>query len=92
MVTKTSALDLGPLGIRVNSINPGPVASNFGQSMNMSAEEFKEWQDNVLMKNSLMKRIGSVEDIANLAAFILSDDGRNLVGSLVVSDTGFVLT
>lgn len=68
------------------------MASNFGQSMNMSAEEFKEWQDNVLMKNSLMKRIGSVEDIANLAAFILSDDGRNLVGSLVVSDTGFLLT
>lgn len=60
--------------------------------MNMSAEQFKEWQDNVLMKSALMKRIGTVEDIANLAAFIVSDDGKNIIGSLVVSDSGFMLT
>ncbi|XP_017491673.1 PREDICTED: uncharacterized oxidoreductase MT0954-like [Rhagoletis zephyria] len=91
MVTKTCALELGPRGIRVNSINPGPVASNFGQSMNMDPETFKEWQKNVFLKNSLIGKIGAVEDIANLAAFIVSDDGKNLVGSLVVSDTGFML-
>ncbi len=67
------------------------MASNFGQSMNMDPETFKEWQKNVFLKNSLIGKIGAVEDIANLAAFIVSDDGKNLVGSLVVSDTGFML-
>lgn len=59
--------------------------------MNMDKETFKEWQENVFIKNSLMGKIGAVEDIANLATFIVSDDGKNIVGSLVVSDTGFML-
>lgn len=95
MVTKNCALELGPRGIRVNSINPGPIGavsgSNFGQSLNMDHETFKNWQDEVFVKSSLLGRMGGVEDIANLAAFIVSDDGKNFVGSLVVCDTGFML-
>lgn len=37
---------------------------------------------------SLMGRLGQPEDIANLASFLVSDDARNITGSLLVSDSG----
>jgi NAD(P)-dependent dehydrogenase (short-subunit alcohol dehydrogenase family) len=37
-------------------------------------------------------RIGSIEDIVNLALFILSDAGINLNGAIIVSDGGLSLT
>ena len=41
--------------------------------------------------NSLMKRIGRPEDIANLVSFLVSDDAMNITGSIMVSDSGTLI-
>ncbi len=72
--------------------SPGPIAaSNFGRSLNMSEEEFKDWQQKTFVANSLMKRIGEVQDVANLASFLASNDAKNMTGSLCVTDSGFMV-
>ena len=42
-------------------------------------------------KQSLLGRIGTTEDIANLCSFIASDDGKNITGSIFVSDSGALI-
>lgn len=59
--------------------------------MNMSDEEFKKWQQKTYVANSLMKKIGEVEDVANLASFLASNDAKNMTGTLCVTDSGFMV-
>ncbi|KAH9390630.1 Peroxisomal 2,4-dienoyl-CoA reductase [Tyrophagus putrescentiae] len=92
MITKTSALELGPKQIRVNSVNPGPVVTEFLRSVGFDdAAKQKKFYDQ-FTENSLMKRIGDVDDIANLVSFVASDDARNITGSILVSDSGFLIS
>ncbi|XP_017492098.1 PREDICTED: uncharacterized oxidoreductase MexAM1_META1p0182-like, partial [Rhagoletis zephyria] len=77
MVTKTAALELGPKQIRVNSVNPGLVETQFARSAGLDAEGRKKFY-NEYTEKSLMKRIGHVDDIANLVSFVASDDARNI--------------
>ena len=46
---------------------------------------------NKMTEISLMKRIGTAEDIANLTSFLLSDDAANITGSIFLSDSGGLL-
>ncbi|KAJ6217194.1 hypothetical protein RDWZM_008351 [Blomia tropicalis] len=87
MITKTSAKELGPKGIRVNSINPGPVVTGFGRSLGVENDKYYEFLEQ-FERETLMKRIGKPEDIANLASFLASDEAINITGSLMVSDNG----
>ena len=89
MVTKTSALELGRKGIRVNSINPGLIETEFLRSLdmnNMKDAIFQQYKE-----KSLLGRNGQPEDIANLTSFLASNDARNITGSIYVSDTGGLL-
>jgi len=90
MVTKTAALELGPKGIRVNSINPGPVNTGFLRSRNVAKEDRDRFYETA-EQTSLMHYIGTSEDIANLASFLTSSDARNITGSIMVSDSGALI-
>lgn len=90
MVTKCSALELGPKQIRVNSVNPGPVVTAFARSMGFD-QAASEAVFHGIAPQMLMKRVGQSEDIANLTSFLLSDDARNITGSIMVSDSGTLL-
>jgi len=61
-----------------------------GRSMNMNAEQEIQFWDH-FRRTSLMQRIGEPDDIANLASFLVSDDARNITGSINISDSGFLL-
>jgi len=87
MATRTAALELGPKGIRVNSINPGPVNTGFLRSRNIPAENREQFYKNRI-ETSLLGRIGTAEDIANLASFLASQDARNITGSIYLNDSG----
>ena len=91
MVTKCSALELGPKGIRVNSVNPGPVHTNFPKSLGWSQEQIDAFYTNSAPR-MLMKRVGAVEDIANLISFVASDDAINISGSILLSDSGILIS
>ncbi|KAH9404720.1 hypothetical protein TYRP_000551 [Tyrophagus putrescentiae] len=90
MITKTSALELGAKGVRVNSINPGPVATAFGRSFGLdeaSGEELiKGWGT-----ATVLKRVATSDEIATLAGFLASDDAKNITGAIIITDSGMVL-
>lgn len=77
------AMELGAFGIRVNAILPGPFITNIagGRLRNKADREAFEAQ-------SLIGRIGDVEDIKGLALLLASPAGSYMTGSLVVIDGG----
>ncbi|XP_027197439.2 putative oxidoreductase MexAM1_META1p0182 [Dermatophagoides pteronyssinus] len=90
MITKTVAKELGKKGVRVNSINPGPVCTGFLRSLGMSATTYSE-QEEQFKEMTLLKFLPQPIEIANLASFLASDDAHNITGSIIVSDTGSLL-
>lgn len=78
-MTKTLARELGPKGIRVNTIIPGPVATDMLKSV---PEEMLE----KIRAANWMRRIGRPEELANAYLFLASDESSFVNGtSLEVS-------
>ncbi|WP_428929061.1 SDR family NAD(P)-dependent oxidoreductase [Marinibacterium sp. SX1] len=77
------AMELGAYGIRVNAILPGPFITNIagGRLRNKADRAAFEAQ-------SLIGRIGDVEDIKGLALLLSSPAGAYFTGSLIVIDGG----
>ncbi|KAI5633643.1 enoyl-(Acyl carrier protein) reductase domain-containing protein [Phthorimaea operculella] len=83
--TRGAALELSPKGIRVNSVNPGPIETNFL----VNAELDVTWDD--LKAMTALKRLSDVEEIADLVAYLASDKARGITGSCFVNDNGVLL-
>ncbi|KAH9398910.1 hypothetical protein TYRP_018295 [Tyrophagus putrescentiae] len=79
------------LSMRPRRLVPGLVETQFARSAGLDAEGRKKFY-NEYTEKSLMKRIGHVDDIANLVSFVASDDARNITGSILLSDSGFLLS
>ena len=82
-ITKQYAMELGP-GIRVNAIAPAVVKTKFAEKLYEAGEE-------KVAAAYPAKRLGEPEDIAALAAFLLSDEASWITGELVVADGGVTL-
>jgi NAD(P)-dependent dehydrogenase (short-subunit alcohol dehydrogenase family) len=89
MLTEFMAGDLGPYGIRVNSINPGLVKTNIHLD-NKIVEDDNAYQ--AMLEKSVTRypvgRIGQPEDIASLALFLLSHDSSFITGAIIKADGG----
>ena len=85
MFTKSMASLLAP-EIRVNSVNPGPVRTNF---LNQLDDPNALWDR--MAKGMPLQRVGVPDDIAQLIAFLASDAAKNITGSIVVSDSGSLI-
>jgi glucose 1-dehydrogenase len=83
MLTRNLAVELGPLGITVNAIAPGAVAT----PINADLLENKQ-QLNALLEQIPLGRLGKPEDIAGLAAFLASDDASYVTGATYFIDGG----
>jgi 3-oxoacyl-[acyl-carrier protein] reductase len=77
-ITYSAATELGPYGITVNAINPGPNQTGW-----MSPEIERE----AAQRNPL-RRYGRPEDAAALVSMLLSDDAGFINGQLITSDGG----
>ncbi len=89
MLTEYLAGDLGPYRIRVNSINPGLVKTNL--HLDNKVFEDKQSYGDMLKKAAdryPLGRIGSAEDIASMASFLLSDEASWITGSIIKVDGG----
>lgn len=80
---KTLAVELAGRGIRVNTLCPGPIDTPIFGKLGMPAEAREG-----LSSQSLLKRLGTPEEVAKLARFLLSDDSSNVVGAEFVIDGG----
>ena len=86
---KGAALELAPQGIRVNSINPGLVPTNILNLGNDIAG--KEHHVEMMLERYPLKRLGTPEDIANGAVYLLSDASSWVTGTNLVIDGGYLL-
>ncbi|MCL4206625.1 MAG: SDR family oxidoreductase [Pirellulaceae bacterium] len=81
-LAKASALDLGPFGITVNCIAPGPIATEMPMSI-LSREQ----QDTLAAKTAL-GRWAQPDELAGPALLLASDAGSYITGTCLVVDGG----
>lgn len=80
-LSKTLAIEWAPLGIRVNCVAPGAIAT---EGMNVYPPEAQA----ALPKSNLMKRFGEVEDIADAICYLAGPSGSFVTGEVMVVDGG----
>ncbi|HEY9830513.1 MAG TPA: SDR family oxidoreductase [Stenomitos sp.] len=73
--------DLGPRGITINNVQPGPIATE----MNPPEGDFAE----MLKKLMALPRYGSVEEIAGMVAYLASPEAGFITGASLMIDGGF---
>ena len=81
-MTRVLARELGEEGITVNAVMPGQVATP--GTMEFTSEEVF----NRTMQAQAIKQRGEPEDLANLVAFVASDDARLITGQTIIVDGG----
>ena len=83
-LTQSLAVELAPLGIRVNAISPGVISTPATQPLiNSPGGE-------AIRDGLLVKRFGESEDIAATAAFLCSDEASYIDGATLLVDGGAV--
>lgn len=89
-IMRTAAMELAPEGIRVNTINPGPVESRMMESLEhgMSSGGDSNETKNMLQQMIPMNRYASPEDVANMALFLASDESEYITGGTFTIDGG----
>ena len=85
-MTRTLAVEWGPQGIRVNAIAPGPIGDTEGARRLFPGEAGEALREMIPTR-----KLATIDDIVNLALFVLSSAGMNLNGSILVSDGGLSL-
>jgi len=83
MLVEVAAIELGPAGIRVNAVGPGLVATTLTQgalSIPGVVEEYEE--------NTVLGRHAQPSEVADLVAFLASDEAGFISGSLYLVDGG----
>jgi NAD(P)-dependent dehydrogenase (short-subunit alcohol dehydrogenase family) len=85
LLTKALAIELSPLGVRVNAIGPGFTAT----PLNAKAREDAAYMANFASRIPL-GRIGTPEDIAGPAVFLASDMARYITGVTLPVDGGYL--
>jgi NAD(P)-dependent dehydrogenase (short-subunit alcohol dehydrogenase family) len=82
-MTKSLAVEWGPHGIRLNAIAPG-IFPTVGANSRLSPKE--EWRDDTV--RNPMNRVGRIEELQNLAAFLMADGVEWLNGETIAIDGG----
>ncbi len=83
--SRNLAMELGPLGIRVNCVAPGLVYPTEG------TRDTKEDVKEMLIANTPMKRIAAPEDVTGPVLFLASDWSRFMTGQTLYVDGGLVM-
>ena len=83
-LTKATARELASRGITVNAVAPGFVLTELTQSL-------PEALQNELIARTPLGRFGTVEEVADAVAFLVSDEARYITGQVLAVDGGLVM-
>jgi NAD(P)-dependent dehydrogenase (short-subunit alcohol dehydrogenase family) len=87
-LTRVLALEWGSAGIRVNAISPGPIGDTEGmRRLSPQGADAAE----MMRKAVPLQRLGTVEDIANVAMFLASSAAGYISGAIIPCDGGGAL-
>ncbi len=81
-MAKASALDLGPFGITVNCIAPGPIATDMPMSI------LSKPQQDALAARTAMNRWARPDELIGPALLLASEAGSYVTGTVLVVDGG----
>lgn len=83
MLMRNLSVELAPLGISVNNIAPGAIATPMSQPLLDDKPRL-----NALLKHLPLNRIGTTDDVAAIAAFLASDEASYVTGATYYVDGG----
>jgi NAD(P)-dependent dehydrogenase (short-subunit alcohol dehydrogenase family) len=82
-LTRSWAIEFGAAGVRVNSVAPGPIATEAVASIDLFHE---------ISSATPLTRAGRPEEIAEAVLFLASDKASYITGAVLAADGGFVAT
>ena len=88
-LTRSLAVEYGPDGIRVNCIAPAAIRTEMVKESNLNDPKFDEQA--FLTKGTPVRRWGLPEEVAQLAAFLASDQSKYLNGDIIRADGGITV-
>jgi NAD(P)-dependent dehydrogenase (short-subunit alcohol dehydrogenase family) len=83
MLTRVMAMELTPLGIRVNAVSPGYIETALTKRM-FSIESYRE----AILARTPADRLGTPADVARVVAFLLGEDSEFVSGQILPVDGG----
>lgn len=90
-LTRCSALELAPKGIRVNAVNPGVVVTNCHLNSGMDKETYNKFLEHSKTTHPI-GRVGNPDEIADLIFFLASEKASWITGETIAIDGGRHLT
>ena len=79
--TRSLAREVGRLGITVNAVSPGFLATDM-------TSIFSDEQRQQIVRRTALRRFPEVDDVADAVEFLLSDKARNITGTVLTVDAG----
>ena len=79
--TRSLAREVGRMGVNVNAVAPGFVATEMTRGLT-------DEQRQQIERRSALKRLVEVDDVADAVHFLLSDQSRNITGTVITVDAG----
>ena len=86
-MTMSLAAEWGKYGIRLNAVAPGPIPTEYAWSM-LNPTEKSSTGGSTSADNVPMQRFGTMEELANLTIFLMSDACDYLTGTTIAMDGG----
>lgn len=83
-LTRVMALELAPLGIRVNAVGPGTILTDLAKNAVLTDDAAKHR----LLSRTPLGRFGEPEEVAATVAFLASDDAAYITGETIFIDGG----
>ena len=83
MLTRNLSIELAPMGITINSIAPGAIETPINKNLLNDAAKLS-----ALLGNIPLKRLGTPDDVANMAVFLASEESNYATGTTFFVDGG----
>ena len=85
MFMRNLAVELGPLGITINNVAPGAIATPINKSLLADKPKL-----DALLRNIPLGRLGTPQDVAGIVTFLASEEAAYITGATFVIDGGLM--